>query len=124
MFDTGQTGFSGSSDTGQAVLGPLPTPCSAGRPTLYFMHQVRFGGMHCRKRAADNQQNNINEDEATDDEELQTDPNCKQQNCLTKSVRSDTATLYYPPPLDAKIGKYGSRICKRIRQYQRVATGA
>jgi hypothetical protein len=38
------------------------------------MHQVRFGGMHGRKQAADTLQINSSDDEVTDDEELLTDP--------------------------------------------------
>ena len=41
---------------------------------LYFMHQVRFGGLYGRKRFADSRQNNSSEDEVTDDEELRSDP--------------------------------------------------
>ncbi len=41
--------------------------------SLYFKHQVHYGGMHSRKRAADNQQNNISKDQATHDEEWLTD---------------------------------------------------
>ncbi len=40
----------------------------------YFMHQVRFGGMHGSKRAGDTQHNNFSDEDATDDEELRTDP--------------------------------------------------
>ncbi len=47
--------------------------------SLYFKHQVHYGGVHGRKRAADNQQNNISEDQATHDEELLTD--LKESGC-------------------------------------------
>ncbi len=41
---------------------------------LYFMHQVRFGGMHDRHRFADNPRNDSSDEDATDDEELRSDP--------------------------------------------------
>ncbi len=37
---------------------------------IYFMHQVRFGGMHDRHRFADNPRNDFSDEDATDDEEL------------------------------------------------------
>jgi hypothetical protein len=55
---------------------------------LYFMHQVRFGSMHCRKRFTDNQRNICSDEEATDDEELQTDPFGKRRSRLAMAACS------------------------------------
>ncbi len=58
---------------------------------LYSMHQVRFGGMHGRKRAADNQQNNFSDYEATDDEELKTDLSGKWRSRLANAAQPRAA---------------------------------
>jgi hypothetical protein len=55
---------------------------------LYFMHQVRFGGMHDRKRTADNRQNNSSDGEETDDDELQTDPSGRRRTRLAQATRA------------------------------------
>jgi hypothetical protein len=67
---------------------------------LYFMHQVRYGGMHSRMRDADNQRNNISDDEVTydDSEELQTDPTGKRRNQPTKTGNNGPAAQYQAPP--------------------------
>jgi hypothetical protein len=62
---------------------------------LFFMHQVRFGGMHGRMRAADNLQNDFRDDEVRDDEELLTDPNGQRRNRLARATRRKTAELWY-----------------------------
>jgi hypothetical protein len=63
---------------------------------LYFLHQVRFGGMHGRKRTADNRQNNSrlsSDDDTTDDEELQTDLNGRRRTRIAQVARSTTTML-------------------------------
>ncbi len=59
------------------------------------MHQVRFGGMHDRHRFADNQLNNSSDEEATDDEELRTDPCGKHRNRLAKTARNRAAEPHH-----------------------------
>jgi hypothetical protein len=51
---------------------------------LYFMHQVRFGGMYGRQRAADIRQNNSSDDEVTDDEELRSEPSGRRGKRLAR----------------------------------------
>jgi hypothetical protein len=58
-----------------------PTALAAVK-ALDFMHQVRFGGMHGRKRSANDQLNNTSNAEANDDEELRTDPTGKRRSNL------------------------------------------
>jgi hypothetical protein len=53
---------------------------------LYFMHQVRFGGMHDRHRFADNPCNDSSDKDATDDEELRSDPYGRRRNRLAKTA--------------------------------------
>ena len=53
---------------------------------LYFMHQVRFGGMYGRMRAVDSRQNNSSDDEKTDDEELRSDPSSRQKKRLAQAA--------------------------------------
>jgi hypothetical protein len=53
---------------------------------LYFMHQVRFEGMYCRKRAAENRQNNFSDDEVTDDEELLSGPRGRRRKKLAQAT--------------------------------------
>jgi hypothetical protein len=53
---------------------------------LYFMHQVRFGGMHDRHRFADNPRNDSSDEDATDDEDLRSDPYGRRRNRLAKTA--------------------------------------
>jgi hypothetical protein len=54
--------------------------------SLYFMDQVRFAGMHGRKRATDNQQNRSSDDKVTNDEELRRDPSVLGRNKLAQAA--------------------------------------
>ncbi len=40
---------------------------------LYFMHQVRFGGINSKKRSAESRQHASNDEDVTNDEELRSD---------------------------------------------------
>ena len=60
---------------------------------LYFMHQVRFGGVYGRKRAADSRQNHSSDDEVTDDEELRSDPSSRQRKKRAQAVGRKTTRL-------------------------------
>ena len=96
---------------------------------LYFMHQVRFGGMHDRHRFADNPCNTSSDEDATDDEELRTDSYGKRQNRLARAAHNRAAEPHPQLVPDPVPGQRKRQVSEPLapqcsRHGQQIATGA
>jgi hypothetical protein len=96
---------------------------------FYFMHQVRFGGMHDRHRFADNPRNDSSDEDATDDEELRSDPYGRRRNRLAKTAGIRAAELHHKLVPDTVLDKRKRLVWEPIIPHssprgQQIATGA
>jgi ribonuclease HI len=96
---------------------------------LYFMHQVRFGGMHDRHRFADNPRNDSSDEDATDDEELRSDPYGRRRNRLAKTAGIRAAELHHKLVPDTVLDRRKRLVWEPIIPHssprgQQITTGA